>query len=115
MGICTPKGSKSSTRKCWRSTSAAMSSMASGTTPYLLTNNRHEAVISRQTLRSARSRVRPTGETPADRPTSYLGVLSETERVLDVHPEIAHRALDLGMTQHRPQVAGGLVDSRRLR
>lgn len=44
-------------------------------------------------------------------------MLGEGERVLDVHPEIAHRALDLGVTQeqlHRPQIAGCLVDDRRL-
>jgi hypothetical protein len=44
-------------------------------------------------------------------------VLSEGERVLNVHAEIARRALDLSVTQqqlHRPQVAGGLVDDRGL-
>jgi hypothetical protein len=45
-----PKGSRSPTRRCRRSTSAATSSEASGTTPYLLTNNRREAVIFRLTL-----------------------------------------------------------------
>src|ERR1044072_5184488 len=37
-------------------------------------------------------------------------VLDEGERVLHVHPELAHRALDVGLTQEqqdRPQVAGG--------
>ena len=56
-------------------------------------------------------------QSPAGRPASYLCVLGESERILDVHPEVAHRALDFGVTQeqlHRPQVARRLVDDRRL-
>jgi hypothetical protein len=52
-----------------------------------------------------------------DRPPSYFRVLSERECILDVDAEVAHRALDLAVTQrrlHRSQVADGLVDDRCL-
>src|SRR3954453_16236797 len=54
---------------------------------------------------------------PTDRPASNLCVLGEGERVFDVHPEVAHGALDLCMTQeqlHRSQVARSFVDDRCL-
>lgn len=58
------------------------------------------------------SRVRPRGETPLDRPTSYLGVLSESKRVLDVHPEIAHRALpSSNCTARRLPAALWMIDA----
>lgn len=41
----------------------------------------------------------------------------ESEHVLHVHSEIAHRALNFSVTQEqldRPQIDGGLVDDRRL-
>ena len=66
---------------------------------------------------TAWGRVWPTGDPPADRPLLYLCMLGEIECVFDVHPKIAHCALDLGMTEeqlHRPQVAGGFVDDRCL-
>jgi hypothetical protein len=47
----------------------------------------------------------------------YLGVLGERERVFDVDAEIANRTLDLGVAEQyldRPEVAGRLVDDRRL-
>jgi hypothetical protein len=43
-------------------------------------------------------------------------LLGEGERIVDVDPEIANRALDLGMTEmdlHRAQVAGLLLDDGR--
>jgi hypothetical protein len=59
----------------------------------------HSAIACVNEGTAALGRVRPTGETPADRPSSYLRVLSKSERVFDVHPEIAHRALDFGMAK----------------
>src|ERR1700750_3228576 len=53
MRTSTRRGSKSVTRRCRRSTFPAMNFRASGTTPYRLTNNRHEAVISPQALSGA--------------------------------------------------------------
>lgn len=49
---------------------------------------------------------------------SNLGILGQGKRVFHVNPEIAHRVLDLAMTEKEldgTKVAGRPVDDRRLR
>ena len=63
-------------------------------------------------VRRQRESGRPAGDYPPTRPALYLCVFSESERVFDVHPELAYRALDVRMAEeqlHRTQVAGGVV------
>ena len=41
----------------------------------------------------------PPGDDPQTASSSYLGVFSQSQRVFDIHPKIAHSALDLRVTQ----------------